>query len=156
MNYTIHLIAPKTGRLTPSMLQWLIEHGADETQPEFFNPVRKVNPKALARVLLKLDPTLIPEQDEYGNVVLIYPKEELGIRIHIHNRGVVIAFPFMGGMLAHIVLHICYIYIRYLYDQAGFWSFDPHLNLISYADDYQSIDETLELMEALLPKLLNG
>jgi hypothetical protein len=61
----------------------------------------------------------------------------------------------MGGVLARIVLGICYTYIRYLYDQAGFWSYDPQLNVISYADDYQSIDETADLMEQLLPRLLS-
>jgi len=155
MDYTIHLVAPKTGKLTPSMLEWLFKHGGEPNHPEMYYPVRKLNPKALARVMLALDPTLIPEEAD-GYVVLNYPMPELGVRMYVHPRGIMIMFPYMGGMLAHIVLHICYIYIRFLYDHAGFWSFDPQLNVISYADDYQSIDETAALMEELLPKLLNG
>jgi len=156
MDYMIHLVAPKTGRLTPAMLEWLFKNANDPRQPEVFFPVRKVNPKALARVLLKLDPSLIPEQGEDGSVLLIYPMQELGIRFLIHPRGMILMFPYMGGTLARIVLGICYTYIRFLYDQAGFWSYDPQLNIISYADDYQSIDETADLMEELLPRLLNG
>ena len=80
---------------------------------------------------------------------------ELGIRLLIHKRGLIVSFPYAGGVLARIVLGIAYTYIRFLYDQAGFWSYDPQLNVISYADDYQSIDETADLMEKLLPRLLN-
>ncbi len=156
MDYTIHLVAPKTGKLTPAMLEWLFKHAADPTQPEAYFPVRKINPKALARVLLKLDPSLIPAQGDSGGIMLSYPMPELGIHLLIHKRGLMVQFPYMGGTLARIVLGICYTYIRFLYDQAGFWSYDPQLNLISYADDYQSIDETADLMEELLPKLLNS
>ena len=156
MDYTIHLVAPKTRKLTPAMLEWLFKHGNDSSQPEVFFPVRKINPKALARVLLKLDPSLIPEQGEGGDVILNYPMQELGIRLYIHKRGLMVLFPYMGGTLARIVLGISYTYIRFLYDQAGFWSYDPQLNVISYADDYQSIDETADLMEQLLPRMLNG
>ena len=156
MDYQIHLIAPKAGKLTPSMLEWLIQHGSDATQPEAHNPVRKLNPKALARVLLQLDSSLIPEPGQDDDVILNYPMTELGIKLYIHERGLVLMFPYMGGTLARIVLGICYVYIRFLYDQAGFWSYDPQLNVISYADDYQSIDETAALMEQLLPRLLNG
>ncbi|HVU13791.1 MAG TPA: hypothetical protein VHD90_21085 [Phototrophicaceae bacterium] len=152
----IHLVVPKTGKLTPAMLEWLFKHGGDASQPELFFPVRRIKPKALARVLLKLDPSLIPELGEDDTVILTYPMQELGIRLVIHKRGLIIQFPYMGGMLARIVLGITYTYIRFLYDQAGFWSFDPQLNVISYADDYQSIDETADLMEQLLPRMLNG
>jgi len=54
------------------------------------------------------------------------------------------------------VLGICYTYIRYLYDAAGFWSFDPQLNVLSFADDYQSLEETALLMDAIVPKMLPG
>ncbi|MEP7290217.1 MAG: hypothetical protein ABI835_00485 [Chloroflexota bacterium] len=155
MDYSIHLVAPKTGKLTPAMLEWLFKNAGDSHQPEAYFPVRKINPKALARIMLKLDPSLVPEQGEGGSVILVYPMPELGIRMTIHKRGILINFPYMGGMLARIVLGITYIYIRFLYDQAGFWSYDPQLNVISYADDYQSIDETADLMEKLLPRLLN-
>ena len=155
MDYSIHLVAPKAGKLTPAMLEWLFKNAGDSRQPEPFFPVRKINPKALARVLFQLDPTLIPEQDENDTVILRYPMPELGISMVIHKRGMIISFPYMGGMLARIVLGIVYTYIRFLYDQAGFWSYDPQLNVISYADDYQSIDETADLMEQLLPRLLN-
>lgn len=154
MNYEIHLYAPKTGRLTPAMIEWLYRHGQSADQPELFWPVRKINPLALARVLYKFDRTLIPVQGEGGTVELQFPMAELGIRLYIHDRGVIITFPFMGSMLAQIVLRICYTYIRYLFDEAGFWSFDPQLNILSYADDFRSIDETVQLMEAWLPKLL--
>ncbi|MFN8448944.1 MAG: hypothetical protein U0521_10205 [Anaerolineae bacterium] len=156
MDYVIHLVAPKTGQLTPRMLEWLFQNAADPTQPELFFPVRRINPKALARVLLRLDPSLLPEPGENGEVILNYPLQELGIRLTIHARGLIVEFPYMGGTLARIVLGICYTYIRFLYDQAGFWSYDPQLNVISFADDYQSIDETADLMEQLLPKLLNS
>jgi hypothetical protein len=156
MDYIIHLVAPKTHKLTPAMLDWLFKNGNDPRQPEVFFPVRKINPKALARVLITLDPSLIPEQGEGNDVILTYPMQELGIRLYIHKRGLMVQFPYMGGTLARIVLGISYTYIRFLYDQAGFWSFDPQLNVISYADDYQSIDETADLMEQLLPRMLNG
>ncbi len=155
MDYTIHLVAPKAGYLSPAMIEWLFQHAADSRQPEMYFPVRRINPKALARVLLRLDPSLIPEQGDDGSVILTYPVTELELRLLIHKRGLVLMFPYMGGTLARIVLGINYTYIRFLYDQAGFWSYDPQLNLISYADDYQSIDETAELMEQLLPRLLS-
>ena len=156
MDYIIHLVAPKTRKLTPAMLEWLFRNGNDSRQPEVFFPVRKINQKALARVLLKLDPSLMPEQGDGSDVILIYPMQELGIRLYIHKRGLMVQFPYMGGTLARIVLGISYTYIRFLYDQAGFWSYDPQLNVISYADDYQSIDETADLMEQLLPRMLNS
>jgi|SRR5690606_21062569 len=154
MNYVIHVVAPKMGKLTPSMLEWLVQHGGDPHQPEAHYPVKKIKPKALARALMRLDPSLVPEQAD-GGVVLNYPMPELGVQLFIHERGLAVQFPYMGGMLARIVLGIAYTYIRFLWEQAGFWSYDPQLNVISYADDYQSIDETAALMEALLPKLLN-
>jgi hypothetical protein len=154
MIYEIHLYAPKTGRLTPSMLRWLIEQGADPAQPEAFWPVRRIKPYALARLLLKLDRTLIPEQGARGDVLLHYPMRDLGLSLHVHERGVIIRFPLVGSLLARIVLGICYTYIRFLYDQGGFWSYDPQINVLSYADDYQSIEETAALMDELLPKLL--
>jgi hypothetical protein len=39
---------------------------------------------------------------------------------------------------------------------AGFWSYDPQLNVLSYGDDFNSIDETAALMEALLPRMIQG
>lgn len=155
MEYLIHLVVPKAGKLTPAMLEWAFANNNDTSQPEAFHPFRKLKPKALARILLKLDPSLIPEPGEGNDVVLYYPMRDLGIRLYIHERGIVLLFPLMGSMLARIVLGICYTYIRFLYEQAGFWSYDPQLNVISYADDYQSIDETAELLDSLMPRLLN-
>lgn len=154
-DYQIHLVVPKTGRLTPSMLQWAVTYNNDPTQPEIYHPFRKLRPRTLARVLLRLDPTLLAEPGDGEDVVLHYPMQELGIRLYIHERGIVLMFPLVGSMLARIVLGICYTYIRFLYDQAGFWSYDPQLNIISYADDYQSIDETAALLDSLMPRLLN-
>ncbi len=155
--YVIHLVVPKTGALTPAMLDWAFRHSGDPRQPEAHHPFRRLKPKALARALLALDPTLIPEQGEDGESVLLhYPMRQLSVSLLLHDRGVLIRFPLMGGSLIRIVLGIIYVYIRYLYDQAGFWSYDPQLNVISYADDYQSIDETAALMEAWLPRLLGG
>jgi len=154
--YEIHLYVPKTGKLTPLMMEWLYEHGQDKGQPETFWPVRKLNPKALARNLLALDKTLMPSPGEDGGVELRYPVETLNISLYVHERGVIISFPFMGSLLLRIVLGICYVYIRYLYDTAGFWSYDPQINVLSYADDYCSIDETAELMDAIMPKLLSS
>lgn len=155
MEYLIHLVVPKAGKLTPAMLEWAFANNNDTSQPEAFHPFRKLKPKSLALILLRLDPSLIPEQGEGDDVVLYYPMRELGIRLYIHQRGIVLLFPLMGSMLARIVLGICYTYIRFLYEQAGFWSYDPQLNVISYADDYQSIDETAELLDSLMPRLLN-
>ncbi|MBK8022685.1 MAG: hypothetical protein IPK19_14940 [Chloroflexi bacterium] len=155
MEYVIHLVVPKAGRLTPAMLEWAFANNADASQPEAYHPFRKLKPRSLALLLLQLDQSLIPEAGEGDTVILHYPMRELSIRLFLHDRGVVLAFPLMNSMLARIVLGICYTYIRFLYDQAGFWSYDPQLNVISYADDYQSIDEAAELMDALLPRLLN-
>lgn len=152
--YDIHLYAPKTGRLTPAMLEWLAAHGEDREQPERFWPVRRLHPRALARLLLQLDPSLVPERGEGLDVVLHYPHPALDITLRVHERGVVIRFPLAGSILARIILGICYTYIRFLYDRAGFWSYDPQLRILSYADDFQSIEETAALMDALLPRLL--
>jgi len=154
-DYLIHLVVPKTGRLTPAMLEWAFAHNGDPTQPETFHPFRKLKPKSLARILLGLDPSLIAEPVGEHEVMLHYPLAQLGLKLFLHDRGVIVMFPLVGGTLARIVLGICYTYIRYLYEQAGFWSYDPQLNIISYADDAQSIDETANLMDSLLPKLLN-
>ena len=48
-NYEIHLYVPKTDKLTPSMMDWLYEHGQDTSQPETFWPVRRLKPRVLAR-----------------------------------------------------------------------------------------------------------
>lgn len=155
MIYEIHLYAPKTGKLTPSMLDWLFQHGQSDDQPEAFWPVRKILPRALARLMLHLDPSLEAVQGPGEDVELHYPDPELGIVLYIHDRGIIIFFPYMPfGIYSRIVLGICYTYIRYLYDEAGFWSFDPQLNILSYADDFQSIEETALLMDKVMPKLL--
>jgi hypothetical protein len=152
--YEIHLYVPKMERMTPTMLEWLYQHGQDMSQPEQFWPVRKLRPKSLARLLLQLDSTLKPERGEGDTVDLYYPHPMLNIRLHLHERGVIIMFPYVGSILARIVLGICYTYIRFLYDTIGFWSYDPQLRILSYADDYQSIEETARLMDELLPRLL--
>lgn len=152
--YQIHLYVPKTGRLTPAMVGWLHEHGDDPAQPERFWPVRRLNPRPLARLLLRLDPTLQPALGDDGVIELRYPHPALDIVLRVHDRGVIIGFPLAGSLLARIVLGICYTYIRYLYDSAGFWSYDPQLRVLSYADDFQSIEETARLMDELLPKLI--
>ena len=155
MIYEIHLYVPKTGQLTPAMLEWLFEHGQSTDQPEAYWPVRKINQKALARTMFKLDPTLVPLQGPGDDVELHYPNPELGIVLYIHDRGVILFFPFMAyGIYSRIVLGICYTYIRYLYDSVGFWSFDPQLNVLSYADDFQSLEDTARLMDMLMPRML--
>lgn len=156
MIYEIHLYVPKTGKLTTSMMDWLFANGQSSGQPEFFWPVRRVKTYALARALLRLDPTLRPVQGPGDDVELHFPDETLGIVLYVHDRGVIIFFPYLAYIYARVVLGICYTYVRYLYDTYGFWSFDPQLNLISYADDYQSIEDTARLMEAILPKMLPG
>ena len=152
--YEIHLYVPKMGRMTPNMMEWLYQHGQEIGQPENYWPVRKLRPKSLARLLLQLDSTLKPERGEGDTVDLYYPHPSLNIRLHLHERGVIIMFPYVGSILARIVLGICYTYIRFLYDTVGFWSYDPQLRILSYADDYQSIEETARLMDELLPRLL--
>ena len=80
-----------------------------------------------------------------------------GIVLYIHDRGIILFFPYMAySVYSRVVLGICYTYIRYLYDAAGFWSFDPQLDIISYADDFQSIEDTAVLMDRIMPKLLNS
>lgn len=153
--YEIHLYVPKTGKLTPAMIDWLYEHGQDKTQPEKFWPVRQLKTKALARHILRLDPHLIPIQGPGGDIELHYPNEQMGIVLYIHDRGVILFFPYMAySVYSRVVLGICYTYIRYLYDAAGFWSFDPQLNILSFADDFQSIEDTALLMDRIMPKLL--
>lgn len=155
MIYEIHLYAPKLGELTASMLDWLFQHGQSDDQPERFWPVKRIQPRVLARMLLRLDPTLIAIPGPAGDIELHYPDERLGIVLYIHDRGVIIFFPYMTyGVYSRVVLGICYTYIRYLYDVAGFWSFDPQLNILSYADDFQSLEETALLMDKIMPKLL--
>jgi hypothetical protein len=153
--YEIHLYVPKTGTLTPAMLNWLFEHGQSTDQPEMFWPVRRIRPKALARLMLRLDPTLVPMRGPGEDVELHYPNNELGIVLYVHDRGAILFFPYMAySIYSRIVLGICYTYIRYLYDTQGFWSYDPQLDVISYADDFQSIDDISRLMDAIMPKML--
>lgn len=155
MIYEIHLYVPKTGQLTTKMLEWLFEYGQSEGQPEQFWPVRRINPHALARTLLNLDPKLVPMQGPADDVELHYPDENLGIVLYVHERGIIIFFPYMAyGVFSRIVLGMVYTYIRFLYDVAGFWSFDPQLNIVSYADDFRSLEDTARLMDAIMPKLL--
>lgn len=157
MNYEIHLYVPKQGKLTPAMMQWLYEHGQDQGVPEIFWPVRKLKTHALARHMMRLDPTLIAVQAPGNDVELHFPDEQLGIVLYIHDRGIILFFPYMAySVYSRIVLGICYTYIRYLYDAAGFWSFDPQLDVISYADDFQSIEETAYLMDQMLPRMLGA
>jgi hypothetical protein len=154
MQYEIHLYVPKTGKLTPAMLAWLYKHGQSTDQHEAFWPVRKINQHALALQLLRLDNTLIVEPGEGGDVIVRYPHPALDITMYCHNRGLVLTFPYVGGVLARVVLGIVYVYITYLYQMNGFWSYDPQLRILSYADDYQSIEETARLMDEILPRLL--
>ena len=155
MIYEIHLFVPKTGQLTPSMLKWLFEHGQSEDQPEKYWPVRRIKPRALARAMLRLDPRLVAVPGPDDDVELHYPDEQLGIVLYVHARGVILFFPYMPfGIFSRVVLGICYTYIRDLYDTLGFWSYDPQLNVISYADDFQSIEETAALMDKVMPRLL--
>ncbi|RMF81749.1 MAG: hypothetical protein D6737_03990 [Chloroflexi bacterium] len=154
MIYEIHLYVPKTGRLTPLMMEWLFEYGLSDA-PEMYWPVRRVKPKSLARLLLAFDNALVPQPGPGGDVELHHPDENLDLLLYIHDRGVIIFFPYMAySVLSQIVVRIAYTYIRFLYDNGGFWSFDPQLNVISYADDFQSIDDTIALMDAIMPRLL--
>jgi len=119
--------------------------------------VRRLKPRALARHMLRLDPLLKPVPGPGGDVELHYPDEQMGIVLYIHERGILLFFPYMAySIYARVVLGICYTYIRYLYDAAGFWSYDPQLNVISYADDYQSIDDTALWMDNVLPRMLDS
>ncbi|TVR22462.1 MAG: hypothetical protein EA396_05935 [Anaerolineaceae bacterium] len=155
MIYEIHLYAPKTGELVPQMMDWLFEFGQSDEQPESRWPVRAINPKTVARLLLKLDPSLKAVPGPAGDVELHHSDERLGIILYIHNRGVIVFFPYNAyGVLSRVVLGICYTYIRYLYEVGGFWSYDPQLNILSYADDYRSIEETAQLMDKIMPRLL--
>lgn len=155
MNYEIHLYVPKAGKLTPAAMEWLYENGQDPHQPEQFWPVKKIRRKALARHMLRLDPDLVPMQGPAGDIELHYPDSTMGIVLYIHDRGIILFFPYMAySVYSRVVLGICYTYIRYLYDAVGFWSFDPQLNIMSFADDFQSIEETAILMDNLMPKLL--
>jgi hypothetical protein len=155
MNYEIHLYVPKTGKMTQSMMEWLFENGQEQEQPENFWPVRKLKPKTLARYMLRLDPTLKAIEGPGGDIELHYPDPNIGIVLYIHDRGIILFFPYMSySIYSRIILGISYTYIRYLYDKVGFWSFDPQLDVISYADDFQSMEDTAMLMDAVMPKLL--
>ncbi len=155
MNYEIHLYVPKTGELTPLMLEWLFQNGQSTDQPEVFWPVRRIRQKSLARLMLKLDPLLVPLPGPGEDVELHYPNPELGVVLYIHDRGAILFFPYMAySIYSRIVLGISYVYIRYLFDTWGFWSYDPQLDVISFADDFQSIDDTSRLMDAIMPRLL--
>lgn len=154
--YQIHLYVPKAGRLTPSMVTWLYQHSGDTRQPEMYWPVRQLRPRVLARLLLRFDPSLLPALADDGAVELRYPHPEIDITLRIHERGIIILFPFAGSLLARIILGICYTYIRFLCEQGGFWSYDPQIRVLSYADDFQSIEETARLMDELLPRMLGG
>lgn len=156
MIYEIHLYVPKRGQLTPAALSWLFENGQSSDQPEKFWPVKKVNPRALARLMLRLDPTLLPAQGPGRDVELHFPDERLGIVMYTHDRGMIIFFPYMVySVYSRVVLGIVYTYMRFLYDTLGFWSYDPQLDIISYSDDYRSLEETAVLMDEIMPKLLN-
>lgn len=155
--YEIHLYVPKTKRLTANMLEWLMANGQDKHQPEAYWPVRRIKPRALARHILKLDPYLQPLPGPGEDVELHYPNPEMGIVLYVHDRGVILFFPYLAySVYSRVVLGICYTYIRYLYDAAGFWSYDPQLNIISFADDFQSLEDTAFLMDQMLPRLLSG
>jgi hypothetical protein len=155
MMYEIHLYMPKLGALTPSMVEWLVQNGQRDDHPEAYWPVRKVKPRALARSLLRFDPKLIPIPGVDDDVELHYPDKELGVILYVHERGLIVFFPYMPfGVFSRIILGICYTYISFLYETLGFWSFDPQLNVISYADDFQSIEETAVLMDKIMPRLL--
>ncbi len=157
MIYEIHLYVPKTGKLTPSMLDWLFQYGQSTNQPEAHWPVRRIKPKKLAQLMLKLDPYLVPVKGPGDDVELHYPNENLGLVLYTHERGVILFFPYMSySVYSRLVLGICYTYIRYLYDAGGFWSYDPQLNVISYADDFQSIEDTARLMDKIMPRLLSS
>ncbi|MBC8100006.1 MAG: hypothetical protein H7Y11_11235 [Armatimonadetes bacterium] len=157
MIYEIHLYVPKTGKLTPAMLDWLFQYGQSQDQPEVFWPVRKIKPRALSRLMLRLDPYLEPIAGPGNDVELHYPNEQLGIVLYVHDRGVILFFPYMAySVYSRLVLGICYTYIRYLYDNVGFWSYDPQLNVLSFADDFQSIEDTALLMDKIMPKLLTS
>jgi len=138
------------------MVTWLYQHSGDRHQPELFWPVRQIRPRVLARLLLRFDPSLLPSLTDDGAIELRYPHPEIDIVLRIHERGVIILFPFAGSLLARIILGICYTYIRFLYEQGGFWSYDPQIRVLSYADDFRSIEETARLMDELLPKMLGG
>jgi hypothetical protein len=155
--YEIHLYVPKTGELTPAMLDWLFENGQRTDRPEWHWPVRRIKPRVLARKLLQLDSTLVAMQGPGEDVELHYPNAEIGIVMYLHDRGVILFFPFMAySVYSRVVLGICYTYIRYLYDLAGFWSFDPQLDVLSYADDYMALEATAVLMDKLMPRLLES
>ncbi len=157
MIYEIHLYVPKTGTLTPAMLEWLFENGQSDDQPEAFWPVRKIKPHALARRLLRLDRSLIPRRGPGSDVELHYPNAELGIVLYIHDRGVIMFFPYMAySVYSRVVLGICYTYKRYLYEIGGFWSFDPQLDILSYGDDYGALERTAVLMDRIMPRLLSS
>lgn len=155
MMYEVHLYVPKTGRLTPAMIEWLYDHGQQQDQPEVFWPVRRLKPRALARQIIQLDPALLAVRAPGEDVELHYPHPDIGIVLYLHDRGVILFFPVMAySAYSRIVLGICYTYIRFLYELAGFWSYDPQLNILSYADDFRSLEETAVLMDAMLPRLL--
>lgn len=155
--YEIHLYVPKLKKLKPSMVNWLMENGMRQDLPEAYWPIYKLKPRPLARLLLRLDPSLMPVQGAGEDVELHYPNKQMGIVLYVHDRGVILFFPYMAYTLySRIVLGICYTYVRYLYDHVGFWSYDPQLDIISFADDFKSIEDTARLMDSIIRKQLKG
>jgi hypothetical protein len=101
--------------------------------------------------------TLVPLQGPGNDVELHYPNAELGIVLYMHDRGVILFFPYMAySIYSRVVLGICYTYMHYLYDVAGFWNFDPQLNILSYGGDYQTLERTAVLMDRVMPRMLTS
>ena len=141
MNYEIHLYAPKTGKLTTTMMEWLFEHGQEANKPEAFWPVKKLKTKALARHMLRLDPTLIPYKGPGTDIELHFPNTNMGIVLYIHDRGIIIFFPYMSyGIYSRIVLGICYTYIRYLFDAVGDWI----INTFSSPEQFENVKQQMQ------------
>ncbi|MFZ4827119.1 MAG: hypothetical protein ACOYLB_07170 [Phototrophicaceae bacterium] len=157
MIYEIHLFVPKREKLTPTAVRWLFENGTDPTHPEPFWPVYKLRPKALARLLLRFDPQLIPIQGVGNDVELHYPDQRLGIILYTHDRGVIFFFPYMSySQYSRIVLGICYTYIHYLEKMLGMWAYDPQLEVITSESEYRSLEVVALMMDRILPQHLSS
>jgi hypothetical protein len=157
MIYEIHLYVPKTGKLTPAMLEWLFENGQSDGHPEAYWPVYRIKPHAVARRMLRLDNQLIPKRGPGQDVELHFPNAELGIVLYIHDRGVILFFPYMAySVYSRVVLGICFTYMRYLYDIGGFWNFDPQLNILAAGGDFDAMERTAVLMDRVMPRLLTS
>ena len=95
MIYEIHLYVPKTGTLTPAMLEWLFENGQSDDQPEAFSggqtavvPRSRINAEEEAKPMFKFGPgTTLDEIVRAVNQVGAAPSDLMAILEALKQAG---------------------------------------------------------------------